>query len=751
MKRLFAVLLVLCCGAFAQQSETSTPASQELTIEKIFAEGGLTGRGPQSVEWSPDGKKVSFVQRDDSGQHGELWYVDVATEKKAVLVAADKLAALRPPTEVTPEQRERRARYTVEGYHWSPDSKYLLFDANGFLWLYSLDSGTAVQFTRGADPIDDPKFSPDGRLISYVRNHNLYVQKIQKGEPKALTNDTDGNHLNGEVDWVYEEELEVRSNYFWSPDSQQILFLQMDETEVPNYPIVDWTRHSAKTELQKYPKPGDPNPRVSLGVLKVAGGKTRWLSLPVSDEWGTDYYIPRFGWVKDGLAWVQVLNRGQNEVRIYFVDVASDKSQLMLKESSSDWINISDDFKILKTGDRFLWSSWRDGFTHLYLYGFDHATPLALPARLERQLTKGEFETFGVKAVDESKGYVYFLANAGDVRQRNLYRTKLDGSAPIERVSTPDGTHTANFDESGTHYVDTYSNQKTPTITELCSVGGSCSAIWQPRSLAAYQLIFPRFVEFKAEDGTVLDGTLLIPPNATGKVPLIMNPYGGPHEQRVRDVWTATDILFRNVLARHGFATLVVDNRGMGGRGRRFATALRHHMGTLEIKDQLAALDQALVQFPQLDRERVGFWGWSYGGTMTLYALTRTTAFKAGVSVAPVTDFRLYDSIYTERYMGLPKDNPEGYRTASPISTASGLHGSLLEVHGTSDDNVHLQNTMQMAQALITAGKQFDLLLYPNKTHGISGPSARDHLYHRILEHFETHLKGPAAVQAGMQ
>ncbi len=734
----------MACAASAQQPQAAAPGAQELTIEKIFAESGVTGRAPESVQWSPDGTKVSFVQRDDAGARGDLWYVDLASGRKAVLVPAEKLALLKAPTKASEEQKERRERYSVQGYQWAPDSKHLLFDANGFLWSYSLENGTAVQITQAADPASDPKFSPDGKLISYVRKHNLYVHQVSAGAPRALTRDTDENLLNGEVDWVYEEELDVRSNYFWSPDGKQILFLQMNETQVPTYPIVDWLALPTKIEMQKYPKPGDPNPVVRLGVVKTGGGSVHWVPLPVPREWGKDVYIPRFGWVKNGMAWVQVLNRAQNELHLYFVDLASGTTQLMLKESSEDWVEISDDFRILKSGSKFLWSDWRDGYTHLYLYSFDKADPLLAPARLERQLTRGEFETFGVKGVDEANALVYFLANANDPRQRQIYRVKLDGTEPMQRVSQPDGTHTANFDETGRHYVDTASSQIMPAPTLLCTVGASCTPLWEPKSVEGYHLIAPKFVEFRADDGTPLYGSLLLPPNAAGKVPLILNPYGGPGEQVVRDVWNG-GILFNNLLAQHGFATLVVDNRGTKGRGRRFTAALKGRLGEVEIKDQMAALEQALAQNPQLDRGRLGFWGWSYGGSMTLWALTRTTAFQAGVAVAPVTDFRLYDSIYTERYMGLPKDNAAGYTKSAPLSTAAGLHGALLEVHGTSDDNVHVQNTIQMVQALIAAGKPYDLQLYPGKTHGISGPVARDHLFHRILEHFENNLKGTQA------
>jgi dipeptidyl-peptidase-4 len=300
----------------------------------------------------------------------------------------------------------------------------------------------------------------------------------------------------------------------------------------------------------------------------------------------------------------------------------------------------------------------------------------------------------------------------------------------------------ADFDpKNAKYYVDDYSAVTTAPSASLCSVGGSCTPFWQAHSPEAYNLLTPKFVEFKAADGTTtLQGMILLPPaggqmNAGGKAPLIVNPYGGPGAQTIRNAWLGAD-LFDQILARQGFAVLHVDNRGMANRGKAFALPIKHHFGPVELADQLAATKQALEQFPELDSTRLGFWGWSYGGYFTLYTLEHSDQFKAGVSVAPVTDWHNYDSIYTERYMGLPKDNEKGYHDSSPVNFAADLKGKLLEVHGTSDDNVHMQNTIQMVNNLINAGKQFRLMMYPGKTHGIAGFQARTHLFHMIDDFF---------------
>ena len=741
MKRPYVFLILSLCltvlPSVSQTPSTDQP-KQPLTIETIFAEGGVTGRPPEAVQWSPDGRKLTFVQRDDAGMHGELWYVDAATGEKKVLVSEAKLGSLAPDANKIKDEREKErvTRYHVAAYVWSPDSKTLLFNASGQLWIYSLENGVAVQFTSSPDASENPKFSPDGNSVAFLRKHNLYVQPVASQGGKALTDDNDENILNGEVDWVYAEELSVRSNYFWSPDSKEVAFLQMNEKQVPTYPITDWLPTHPKLDQEKYPKAGDPNPVVRLGVISAKGGKPKWISL-TSDS---DIYIPRFGWVREGILWAEVLNRAQDTMDLYFIDAKSGHSRKVLAESSPDsWVDVNDVFRVLKSGDRFLWPSWRDGHTHLYLYSFDKQNPLGADAKLERQLEKGDYEVESVEAVDGNA--VYLMANQGDYRSRGVFSVKLDGT-DFHRLSPPEGWHTASFAEDGKHWLDRSSAAIAPPQWSLCSVGGPCSKVWESRSVADYGLVAPKFLDFKAEDGTTLYGQLLLPAGApAGKIPVVVYVYGGPAGQLVVDQWGGTTALFHQFLLRKGFAVFTVDNRGTPNRGRAFSAAIRHQYGAIELKDQLAALNQLFPQYPQLDQERVAIWGWSGGGSMTLYAMTHSDVFKAGVAVAPVTDQRNYDTIYTERYMGLPKDNAKGYDDGAMTKTAAQLRGALLLVHGTSDDNVHFQNSIQMIDALVKADKPFRLMIYPNKTHGIAGKAAQTHLFQLIEEHFEGKLK----------
>jgi dipeptidyl-peptidase 4 len=752
----FVFILNLLFFLSAGHAQTAVP--KQLTIEQIFTDGGITGRAPETIKWSPDGTKVSFVQRDDSGEHGELWYVDTLTGEKGVLVSEVKLSQLAPPVSRIHDEREkeRLLRYHVAAYSWSPDSKHLIFDSQGQLWYYSLDTGTAVQLTSSPDASEDPKFSPDGKRLAYVRKHNLYVHPVSgeegerpltreekdrdksKDRDKDKDKDKEDNILNGEVDWVYAEELAVRSNFFWSPEGHDILFLQMDETRVPSYPIVDWLPTHPRVEQEKYPKAGDPNPSVHLGVVSSNGGKVRGIKLTDDD----DTYVPRFGWIREGWCWAEVLNRKQDTLDLYFIDTKSGRTRKVLTESAPDaWVNVNDDFRILKSGDRFLWSSWRDGHTHIYLYSFNAADPLGADAKLERQLESGDYEVIAISGVDDRLGEVFLTANKGDPREAKCFSVKLDGSG-MQSVSADEGNSTATFADDGKHFVETHSATLTPPRISACAPGGQCQKIWEGRSIADYDLIASKPLEFKADDGTVLYGFLILPRNvdARQKVPLVVYVYGGPAGQTVQDAWGGTNALFHQLLANEGFAIFSVDNRGTPNRGKKFSAATRLQSGPIELKDQLAALDQLLAQFPQLDRSRVGIWGWSNGGSMTLYALTHSDRFKAGISVAPVTNWRDYDSIYTERYMGLLKDNVRAYDD-SIVSAAGNLRGSLLLVHGTSDDNVHFQNTIQMTDALIRAGKQFRLMVYPDKTHGIGGAGVRSQLFHMMEDFWNKELK----------
>jgi dipeptidyl-peptidase-4 len=776
----FAVVatLLLIAPAFAQRA--ASPKKQ-LTIEDIFRPPAAASIAPRFLEWSPDGKRLAFVRATSDGGE-ELYSVEAASSQGEVLISTDRLATLlAPPPNLSERERENRMRYEVPAYQWAPDSNGLLFAASGQLWFYDLRGGTAAQLTASAEPNADPKFSPDDRYISFIRRHNLFLLEAGQAQhqrlrtspafpasERQLTVWQGDSVLNGEADWLYQEELDVRSNYFWAPDSRRIVFLQMDETQVPEALLVDWLSDNTVVERLKYPQAGEANPRVRLGIIDVAGAATRWLSFnpdcansapaggpgsspgsspgtaaPAGEPAGcADIYVPRFGWLDARTVWALVLNRPQNRAELYFFDVESGASRLALHETDRDYLEMNSALRFFPGG--FLWPSWRDGYTHLYLYQYDPAAPLSSAAKLVRQITRGDWEVLGLAGLDEHAGVVYFTANKDDWRQENLFRVNLDGTG-LRRLTPEHGVHETKMPNRARYFADSFSALATPPRLRLCNLEGHCKQIWRSPDTKEHRLLPPAFVDFTASDGTLLHGVLLLPQAAVAanrKLPLILNPYGGPHEQMVRDEWR-TITLFDQVLAQHGFAILKVDNRGMGNRGRKFATATEHRFGAVEFNDQLTALDQLLARYSQLDGNRVGWWGWSFGGTLAAYALTHSSLFKAGVAVAPVTDWQQYDSTYTERYLGLPDSNRDGYKSSSILEAASNLSGRLLIAHGTSDDNVWLQNSMQLVNRLISAGKQFDLELYPGSGHGIIGGSARAHLYRCIQAHFERWLAAP--------
>ncbi len=770
-------------GDLDSRREAAAPATKrQLSIEDIFREPAGGAGAPRFVEWSPDGRHLSFVRANPDGRD-ELYFLDPASGRGKVLIGAGPLAGLTAPNaELSERERENRVRYGTALYHWSPDSKALLFDAAGQLRFYNLKSGKSTDLTGVASACDstrddgvcrgvvarDPKFSPDSRYISFIRDHGIVVRPVSSFKQKRSTNGetelgerrptgASESVWTGEVDWVYEEELDVRSNYFWSPDSRHIAYLEMDESEVPEYPIVDWLSREVKIDPERYPKAGERNPGVRIGVADL-DGHSKWLSFTTE----TDIYIPRFGWISPKVVWALVLNRAQTRESLYFIDIESGNSRLVLQETDDPYIEMNDALRFFVGDGSFLWPSWRDGHTHLYLYDYDHANPLSGPARLVRQLTRGDWEVLELVALDEKAGAVYFTANKDDWRQSNLYRVKLDGTG-IERLTPQNGVHRPSMPAGAEYFFDRFSALTAPPRAQLCGVKAdaawprhaqlrrvsgtfetaNCRDLWRSKELEEVDVLTPQFVDFRAEDGTLLHGVALLPRagpmTAGGKSPLILSVYGGPREQLVRDSWRTVSLLDQ-VMAQRGFAILKVDNRGTGNRGKKFAAATLGKFGAVELEDQLAALDQALARYPQLDRNRIGCWGWSFGGTLTAYALTHSTLFKAAVAVAPVTDWRLYDSIYTERYLGMPRENPDGYRSSSILQSAPELSGHLLIAHGAGDDNVHVQNSFELANALISAGKAFDLQLYPGKTHAIEGVAARSDLYHRLLDQFERWL-----------
>jgi dipeptidyl-peptidase-4 len=710
-------------------AQTLTPA-KTLTVEAIYGHGPLIGSQPEGLAWSPDGKHLTYILA------GELSEMEPGSEAAFVVVNRATLASF-SGAGASETDRDHRERYRMASYIWAPDSAHLLFDMNGRLWLYDLRTRAGVEVgSTGEASGDDPKFSPDGESVSFIREHGLAVVRLKEpGTPMTMvTPAPNKTTIHGEVDWVYEEELDARSNYFWSPDSKRLAYMEMNEAEVPEYPITDWIPTHATVEVQRYPQPGDPNPAVRVGVVSAGGGKTMWVSLPIRA--GQDY-IPRFGWVDAKTVWIETLTRDQHHRDIWFADAQTGQSHTVLQLTDDKFFD--DSYDVWVGGGSIVLTNWTGGHNHLYLYSYDKSDPAHATAKLERQLTQGDFEVGDVYRVDLAGKLVDYASNEGGALDQQLWQVNFNGER--KQLTAGAGTHIGNFASAGSAFVDKQSSRMEPPTIRLCAEAGKCGVIWTTCALEPYHLRAPEQLEVKAHDGTTLYATLLLPEGAApASVPLIVNPYGGPGVQEVVNRWSS-DLLFDELLAQHGFAVLHADNRGMGGRGRAFAQAAWHNFGAVQLEDQLTVLDAALARYPQLDPKRLGWWGWSWGGTFTLDAMTHSGRFRAGVAVAPATDFRNYDSIYTERYLGQPLEFPDVYKEFSVLNSAANLKGHLLLAHGTGDDNVHIENSVQFVQKLIEAGIPYDLQIYPRKTHSITGPDVRQHLYNRILAHFEEYLK----------
>ncbi len=727
------LLLPLLATPFASTQSTSAGLR---TVRQ--ANSNPSGYPPHGGSWSPDSRLFTFQASDDkvaNATPGDIVAIEAATGRAFVLVRAAQLAAL-PAPPINEKDQDHRNRYSMSGYLWADDSKHLVIDNGGPIYLFDIATGkgTLVVDTHNGSGAD-PKFSPDAKSVSYLRGHNLYVHSVAGGGEVALTNTTPDTLLNGEVDWVYLEEMEVRSNYFWSPDSARLAYLQMDEARVPQYPITDYVPVHATVDYQRFPQPGDPNPAVRVGVVSAAGGATKFIDLPFSQN---NDYIPRFGWVDARTIYVEVLTRDHQHLKLYLADVATGRVKLIHEETDAKYLE--DNYDVTFLPGRFFFTSWKDGHTHLYLGKFSTATQLDGETEF-LQLTKGDYE---VSSPEFHAGTFYYNSTKSGVAEQQLYSPQGGDVSYLRKLTPAPGTHETNISPDGAHFIDIASSDMTPPVASLCTTATTtCKTFWESNPLVPAAGVTTRRVTFTAADGkTPLYGILTEPAGAKNKsVPIVLNPYGGPLPYlELKNQWSYSQ-LFDEVMAQHGFAILHVENRGQGGRGREFEQANYRNFGPVQFSDQLAALDQLLASDKELDPARVGWWGWSWGGTFTLYAMTHTDRIKAGVAVAPNGDFRDYDTIYTERYLGLPTENQQAYDTASNVLNAPKLKGRILLAQGTGDDNVHMANTLQLLDPFIEAGIPYDLQLFPRKTHSIAGYPARNELFNRILAHFEMYLK----------
>ncbi len=731
----FATLFFSAFFAPFSKAQQPTGAGKALTVERIYSQPSLSGRLARGLAWTPDGKGLSYFETKGSGKDGktELWVMDAVSGERRLQVAADKLESILPADTSRPTQATGLGRRAPSQYQWAPDDAGILFQgATALAWL-DMKSQMGRTLVSGKAAIVDPKISPDGRFVSFVREHNLWLVSVADSKERQVTQRGTEEIRKGELDWVYPEELDIKTAYWWAPDSSSIAYLEMDERKVSQYPLVDFSSPSGEAEMERYPTAGGVNPIVRVLVASLSGGEPRAMDTGAE----TEIYIPRVNWLPDSKhVAIQRLNRAQTTLDLLVADSATGKSRVALSESDTNWINVHDALYFLKDGKRFLWASERSGYRHLYLYDLD--------GKQLAQLTKGDWEVAAVDGVDEAKGLVYFTATEKSVLERHLYRVALDGSR-FSRITKEEGTHAAVLAPTSSAFVDTYSNPATPPRQDLYRADGArIAAINENKvaELADYHLSPVEFLTVKCRDGVLLNASIIKPASfdPQKKYPVLVAVYGGPGVQIIRNAWGGANFLWHELMAQKGYVIFSLDNRGSTGRGHAFETPLHFRLGAQELSDQRDGV-QYLKSLPYVDTNRIGIWGWSYGGHMTLHAMFEAgDDFKVGFAGGPVTDWRYYDTIYTERYLGLPQKNEKGYQDSSPVKYATQLKGKLMIAHGTGDDNVHYANTLSVINDLIEAGKYVEVLAFPGRGHGVSDPAARRVLWQKVTQFFLDNL-----------
>ncbi len=712
------LFLLLLLPAFSQK--------KPITLESLH-ESARRGDAPGPPNWAPDGKTFVFRQRNN------LVIYDPGTQNSRVLAATEPMddAAVTAPEEGPYQWQDRYVHEST--LQWTPSGKQLLYLSGGDLFLIHVDTGKWDQITKTPVAEHDPKISPDGKRISFRRDWDLYTLELATGHETRLTTNGSATLRNGGLDWVYPEEIGLNTAHWWSPDSQSIAYLQFDLSREPLFPHEDLLKPKALFEPERYPQAGDNNADVHVGVVSATGGPSKWLE--VGDTRRASI-IARAGWMPDSKGvYVARTNRVQNRLELLSIDLESGTPSTILRETDPHWINLEGDVHFLKDGKRFIWSSERDGYRHLYLYSNDGSSV--------KPLTKGTWEVRDLAGVDETNGRVFFTSNEASPFETHLYSVRLNGDDK-RRLDAAPGVHRVSVAPGGSYYLDTYSSETSPPRTTLHTGGGRELGVYREADrsvMEEYDVLPAETVSFKGADGTPLYGRLIKPAGfqAGKKYPVIVNVYGGPGVALpVRNSWGGANL--DQVYAHKGYVVWQAENRGGTGRGHAFETSIYHNLGVAELADQVAGVKH-LITMGFADPQRVGIRGWSYGGFMTLNALLNAPdVFRCGIAGAPVTNWLNYDTIYTERYMGLPDEDAEAYQKTALPQHAANLKAKLMIVHNFEDDNVLFQNTMQMVDALEREGKEFEFMLYPQKTHGVSGAASRQ-MDASMLDFFERNLK----------
>ena len=728
MKKLFFVVVSfsLSLSSFAQKN---------IELQEIYSNPSLYPKSVSGIVSMKDGEHYTTLEKTTEGSCIVRHEYKTGKSLDTLLRQQDLVIA------------NAEVQVSFSGYNLSTDESKILITTNdeaiyrrskrSDCYVYDRTTKKTLLLTKEGKCMY-ASFSPDGSKVAYVRENNLFICDLSSGKERPITTDGVKNEIiNGAVDWVYEEEFAMSQGYCWSSDGQRIAYYRFDESKVKEYSMDIYGDTYPKKETYKYPKAGEANSMVQVCIYDLL--KASSLKVPVNKDGSiTDQYIPRIQWTKDPLTLsIQRLNRKQNELELLFADARNGQSNSVLTEESSTYIEINDDLFFLDDKIHFIWRSEEDGYSHLYLYNIN--------GQKEKQITKGAWDL--TKMYGVSGNTIYYQAAEPSAMERAVYAIKTDGSGK-KRLSARSGTNDAQFSRNFNYFINFNSTANTPAFITLNNgTDGKDLRTLEDNAIVTTTLkdfatSKKEFFHFKNTEGIELNGWMIKPLNfsADKKYPVLMMVYGGPGINIVNDSWDGKNYLWYQLLAEKGYLIACVDGRGTGFRGTEFRNCTYKQLGKLETADQIDAAKYLGAQ-SYVDKSRIGIWGWSYGGYMTALCMTLgADVFKTGISVAPVCTWKNYDSVYSERFMDLPKNNEKGYSEGSPITYADKLKGHFLLIHGTADDNVHYQNTMELTNALVKADKQFDMFSYPNKNHNISGGNTRLNLYTKMTNFLLTNL-----------
>jgi dipeptidyl-peptidase-4 len=722
-------------------ASTSGAQEERVELDWIFSEEGKTSTTVPRRAWLDNDTVLLYDSRIPKSDRTLETY-SLRDNRRRNLVDREKaiadLTAILEPDE------------PIEEPGWpsaiSPDGRFATYEKNGDILLLDLNQSTVMEVVATDADESAARFSPDSTWLAFVRDNDIYAIHLEDRDEKRLTSDGSETVLNGTLSWVYWEELFNRSDrgYAWSPDSSAIAYLQTDESGVGEMHYVHFEPNLPRVIRQRHAKPGEANPRVRAGIATLEDGETAWVDLG-----GTIYeYLPRFQWLPDSkrLA-IQTMNRDQTKLDVFIADASTGEATHLFRESNDGWVNIHDDLRFLGNDEQFVWRSERSGFSHLYRFDLD--------GELINPVTSGNWAlrpsggrpgmSQAISHVDEEAGAIWFTALEKDSTERHLYRVNLDGSA-MRRLTPEDGSHSILFSPDGRHFLNAFSSLSEPPALHVYRNDGervATVAEAQTDVVARFDLLSWEQFTIPARDGFEMPAMMLKPRyfDPEKQYPVLVYVYGGPSAPTVANAWQGRSRgYYHQLLAESGAIVFYVDNRSAAGKSKTDANSIvRQLYGPVELNDLLDGIAWLKAQ-PFVDPDRVGIWGWSGGGTMTLQSMTSSKEFVAGAAVAPVTDWHYYDTIYTERYMKRPQDNETGYESTSHVKRAADLHGRLLLVHGTYDDNVHPQNSWAFSDELIETGITFDMMIYPMRKHGISDDAAQAHVYKSMFEFWRRNL-----------